>query len=1671
MSLSEDEDSPDFETDSCVLVRDEKKSASNSLSQDLECSSPSLLGRRKRKAQKTNPNLRFENESINKKPNFQAPKMSFTPFPASPDFKRRKQNCNEPTDAGTIVNVTQGKTQSSPVNNTDNRNIETKHIDREDLDSFQWDTQMLRDVENNTEKNVQPVSQSPVSKNGYVHTSNVPNTSTTAYPANENSVKTITTPFDSGLHESDAKVVGFQTARGKSIKKPSHEALSKANLLFSDVDIVDNENSSHNLGFKTAGGSRINAPSKESLCKVRNLFEEESDLFPRPQNNILLSEFKSAAGNLMKISSTTALNRAKDLLLDQSESISTVKMDIGNKVDSLITECKNGIKPINSELIITGQEKPLKTLIGNGFTTASGNKIKSPSKASFMKVQELFLENGDSNSTAFDTELRNSKDKSTATFTENKDVPIGFVTASGGKLKAPSSVSVNKAKRIFDDIGLNATNFVSEKSTEVSLDSTVRNRWNNNDKGINFSSKEADNLNSAKKFIPFSEESYKDQNDLSSNKCTTESVPVKHNVGFTSGSGKKLNDPSSDALNKAKRVFEETSQTKASHIVKNNDTSFTPKCNSVLDKPSTKSSGLPELRKNYNTSKSSVIPTRIQNINRTDITPKSGERKIKSFKTPFKKNLALSNVSPGMRHNEYLAKSPNSNQSLTSKQCDENQHFETLKKELIQIIASGKERNKIKPIVLQVARAEENLAIKEKFKKDWSINLNNRKNNLGKLLSNKLNSKKQKTKLSSFYKRNKTFLRTHPKENCSSIQSNISSVPDSDRSSIHTFRFPIENKYRITTSDADELIQSVYIPVGQDGANIICKNDGTVGISEITSSFIRCSDVDPKLILPTPEKWIDNHYRWIFWKLASYDTKFSETLTGPILSPSTILDQIRLRYDREVEKCERSALKLIYEGDSSASLGIVLCVARIDFLTFNNKNIGQDTTLIELTDGWYSIISVLTEENPLSQFIMSKKIAVGTKLITYGAELLNMSQPCSPLEAPSYQNLIDDFINITKKEEPLEEKPLKSPAFTSNSIWTDTLNKYPMLKLPANSTRRAKWDTKLGFYHQSPTMAMPFSSLLNNGGLVSEIQVEIVRQYPLVYKKLDASKNRGSNFRPVFVNEKVFEKQQQRKRIDKNKIAEEIYMEVQKEFETNDKIYPNSASRNNIRKKRNHTYLSEKEIKELCTGEEINDAVEESPDPSAIESILTNDQCRMLQNYRQAQNDEKFAMLKTEIEKRIKERLAGYNCNGIIPDGSNESRFIDSNDVSYIPILRLRVIDLYPTYKDQKSSKTYSGTVQLWRPTEEMLRILKEGRRYRFFNTVANIIRDGEVQFRTTKMTKFSEIVSLDKLENTCQVRNTSRFHRKLTPIDDIVFNSDFDPEFREVDLIGILVQVGTRTDKRFPGLSPLLERNTNSAKKSFNTSDVQPFETIYVCDTSLNLLAIKFWKGLQEYGFENLITLEPNTCIKSPGGDTLAGTTILYFQNLQWRAFSSQEFMLKDGNSSVLLPILFVTEQTKITKNPTDDKPTKIFEEIHTEIGYSHERKRFFEQAQSRLSTLLSREKVIRSTSVNSNSRSAVAPSPIYDISHDEKTPQRTPTEVSRINTQFKVPQPSPTTPLTSRNRTRTQIRSLDYEDLLTKGNVENVAGSPAEQQSKKTSEKIRALEKASMKLSFWNP
>lgn len=49
-----------------------------------------------------------------------------------------------------------------------------------------------------------------------------------------------------------------------------------------------------------------------------------------------------------------------------------------------------------------------------------------------------------------------------------------------------------------------------------------------------------------------------------------------------------------------------------------------------------------------------------------------------------------------------------------------------------------------------------------------------------------------------------------------------------------------------------------------------------------------------------------------------------------------------------------------------------------------------------LTDGWYSIPAFI--DATMMNNIASGKIREGTKLITFGAELLNLDQGCSPLE-------------------------------------------------------------------------------------------------------------------------------------------------------------------------------------------------------------------------------------------------------------------------------------------------------------------------------------------------------------------------------------------------------------------------------------------------------------------------------------------------------------------------------------------------------------------------------------------------------------------------------------------------------------------------------------------------
>ena len=58
-----------------------------------------------------------------------------------------------------------------------------------------------------------------------------------------------------------------------------------------------------------------------------------------------------------------------------------------------------------------------------------------------------------------------------------------------------------------------------------------------------------------------------------------------------------------------------------------------------------------------------------------------------------------------------------------------------------------------------------------------------------------------------------------------------------------------------------------------------------------------------------------------------------------------------------------------------------------------------------------------------------------------------------------------------------------------------------MLKLCANSTRRARWDSALGYCGRPQPVPLPLSTLYPTGGLVGCVDVVVARVYPLVVRR------------------------------------------------------------------------------------------------------------------------------------------------------------------------------------------------------------------------------------------------------------------------------------------------------------------------------------------------------------------------------------------------------------------------------------------------------------------------------------------------------------------------------------------------------------------------------------------
>lgn len=157
--------------------------------------------------------------------------------------------------------------------------------------------------------------------------------------------------------------------------------------------------------------------------------------------------------------------------------------------------------------------------------------------------------------------------------------------------------------------------------------------------------------------------------------------------------------------------------------------------------------------------------------------------------------------------------------------------------------------------------------------------------------------------------------------------------------------------------------------------------------------------------------WIKNHWALVLWKLASYVRSRPDLLhewwtfervmdqlryrcadpaSPPAIAASA--DYLSCRYEREINRAERPAIKRIQEYDSPASLPMVLCVSQIRWEETPNElenAEAHDSALtivgLELTDGWYRIRANV--DRTLKSACERGKIVLGCKLAISGAKV------------------------------------------------------------------------------------------------------------------------------------------------------------------------------------------------------------------------------------------------------------------------------------------------------------------------------------------------------------------------------------------------------------------------------------------------------------------------------------------------------------------------------------------------------------------------------------------------------------------------------------------------------------------------------------------------------------
>ncbi|KEH25626.1 breast cancer type 2 susceptibility-like protein [Medicago truncatula] len=300
---------------------------------------------------------------------------------------------------------------------------------------------------------------------------------------------------------------------------------------------------------------------------------------------------------------------------------------------------------------------------------------------------------------------------------------------------------------------------------------------------------------------------------------------------------------------------------------------------------------------------------------------------------------------------------------------------------------------------------------------------------------------------------------------------------------------------------------------------------------------------------------------------------------GKFLTVSNVLEELKYRYEREVNHGHRSIIKkVLEEGDILPSSMMILCISSIHsnhvmesgtLFQAQTGNKSREAVKVELTDGWYSINAIL--DAPLSKQLDAGRLFVGQKLRIWGAELCGWNGPVSPFEVSSTISL---FLHI-------------------------------------NGTYRVHWSARLGFCKVAgPPLA--FKCIKNNGGLIPQTLAGITHIYPILYKE------RLSSERSVVLSERMENKMMELHNQRRSAVVDNIVSEYQKE-RTSSHVYDHDDSE----------------------GAKIYMMLETAAEPEFLMADMTPEQLRSFAAYKAKLNATRQSQMESSIEKALKDSGLG----------------------------------------------------------------------------------------------------------------------------------------------------------------------------------------------------------------------------------------------------------------------------------------------------------------------------------------------------------------------------------------------------------------------------------------------